>query len=358
MPLSKIRMFMSKVYPVVLMLNDIHISKDNILDFSANWNEALAVCDKLNISDIAFGGDMFLSRSSQTLDVLLAVHDAFLAAKAKGINVTLINGNHDKVNQEATRGYCHIFDQHDNVLVVDDFHTLLASEEWEFALHLIPYFPENGSFTDKLDSLITNSLDKDRANYLYIHEGVNGALSQNSDKELSPCIFSDFDKVFVGHYHNRCTVGNNVEFVGSSRQNNFGEDEMKGYTVINADGSTLFIKNQANIRFKVMDIQATELNTSLSDELEEIKADGRYRVKVRVHTDSATASSVDKEKLLIAGASKVEVVSEDTEILDIQESELLDKYDSRKIKENYQQFCEAKNIENVKLGIKYLSNIQ
>ena len=50
---------MSKVYPVVLMLNDIHISKDNISDFSLNWNEALSVCDKLGISDIAFGGDLF-----------------------------------------------------------------------------------------------------------------------------------------------------------------------------------------------------------------------------------------------------------------------------------------------------------
>lgn len=349
---------MSKAYPVVLMLNDIHISKDNISDFSLNWNEALSVCDKLGISDIAFGGDLFLSRSSQTLDVLLAVHDALLAAGKRGINVTLINGNHDKVNQEAIRGYCHVFDQHDNVLVVDEHHTLFSSEEWDFVLHLIPYFPENGSFTEKLNALVKNGLDKTRANYLYIHQGINGTLVHASDNELSPDIFDDFEKVFVGHYHNRCPVGQNIEYIGSSRQSNFGEDENKGYTIINTDGSTGFIKNQVNVRYKVMDIPIENVNTHLSDELEEIKADGRYRVKVRIHSSSTDVTGIDKENLLAAGANKVEIVTEDTEILDIGEASLFDKYDSLKIKENYQHFCKEKNIENVTLGLSYLSNIK
>lgn len=349
---------MSKVYPVILMLNDIHISKDNISDFSANWNEALAVCDKLDITDIAFGGDLFLSRSAQTLDVLLAVHDALLTAGKRGINVTLINGNHDKVNQEAVRGYCHVFDQHDNVFVVDDHYTLFSSEEWEFVLHLIPYFPENGSFIEKLNALVENGLDKKRANFLYVHEGINGALAHASDNELPSNVFDDFDKVFVGHYHNRCTVGTNIEYIGSSRQGNFGEDENKGYTVINTDGSTRFIKNQVNTRYKVMDISVKNVNTNLSDELEEIKADGRYRVKVRIHSGSTEVTGINKEILLAAGANKVEIVTEDTEMLDIKESDLFDKYDSLKIKENYQHFCKEKDIENVTLGLSYLTNIK
>lgn len=352
---------MSKVYPVVLLLNDIHISKDNIPEFSANWHEALALCEKMNIPDIAFGGDMFLSRSAQTLDVLLAVHDALLEAGKRNIHVTLINGNHDKVNQEAIRGYCHVFDQHSNVLVVDDYYTLLSSEQWEFALHLIPYFPENNTFVERLNTLIKNGLDKKRANFLYIHEGINGALQHPSEKELPPTIFHDFDKVFVGHYHNRCKVDTRVEYIGSSRQNNFGEDEAKGYTIINADGSTSFIKNKVNTRYKVMDVSAENVNTNLTDELDEIKADGRYLVKVRIHSTSTGITGItgiDKENLLAAGANKVEIVTENTEELDIQDSALFDKYDSFKIKENYQRFCKEKEIENVTLGLSYLSKIK
>ncbi|MDC1812113.1 phosphoesterase [Bacteroides uniformis] len=348
---------MSKVHPVILMLNDIHISKDNIPDFSANWNEALTVCNELSITDIAFGGDLFLSRSAQTLDVLLAVHDALLTAGKRGINVTLINGNHDKVNQEAIRGYCHIFDQHDNVFVVDDYYTLILSDEWKFVLHLIPYFPENGSFIDKLTALVENGLDKERANFLYIHEGINGALSQSSDKELAPNIFNDFDKVFVGHYHNRCSVSSQIEYIGSSRQNNFGEDEAKGYTVIYTDGSTAFIQNQTNIRYKVMDVPVEKVNINLADELEEIKADGRYRVKVRVHSTSTQTTGIDKESLLNAGANKVEIITEDVEASDIQATSLTDKLDGRKIKDNYQQFCHEKGINYV-LGLSYLDKIE
>ena len=110
-----------KNYPCLLLLNDIHVSKDNIPEFTANWREALDICRTMDIRDIALGGDLFLSRAAQTLDVLLAVHDALLLAAEYGMRVTMINGNHDKVNQESPRGYCHIFDQHDNVLVADDY---------------------------------------------------------------------------------------------------------------------------------------------------------------------------------------------------------------------------------------------
>ncbi|MFT0574055.1 hypothetical protein [Bacteroides thetaiotaomicron] len=78
-----------KINPCVLLLSDIHVSKDNIPEFTVNWQEALAVCDRMNIQEIVFGGDMFMSRSAQTLDVLLAVHDALLAAAKRGVNVTL-----------------------------------------------------------------------------------------------------------------------------------------------------------------------------------------------------------------------------------------------------------------------------
>ena len=126
-----------KDYPCLLLLNDIHVSKDNIPEFTANWREALDICRKMDIRDIAIGGDLFLSRAAQTLDVLLAVHDALLLAAEYGMRVTMINGNHDKVNPESPRGYCHIYDQHDNVLVADDYIALPCPDGQRFILHMI-----------------------------------------------------------------------------------------------------------------------------------------------------------------------------------------------------------------------------
>lgn len=343
-------------HPYLLMFNDMHIGKENIPEFTANWNEALNICTTLDVHEIALCGDLFLSRAAQTLDVLLAVHDALLCAAEKGINITLANGNHCKVNQESERGYCHVFDQHPNVHVINNYISLPIGDGG-IVLHVIAYFPENGSFCDKLDS-VKAILDPDKRNFLYIHEGINGALAQPSENELPTKIFRDFEKVFVAHYHNRCIIPKTtIEYIGSSRQFNFGEDEEKGYTILYTDGSHEFIKNQVNARYKIIDIDAEKVDVHLMDLLDEIKTDGRYKVKVRVLSNSAQANTINKAELLLAGASKVEVVVEDVDVDEVVSSSLFEKFDKEKIYESYKEFCAQKEIEDVELGLTYLSKI-
>lgn len=45
-----------------------------------------------------------------------------------------------------------------------------------------------------------------------------------------------------------------------------------------------------------------------------MKADGRYKIKTRISCTSQEAPNIDKQKLLEAGSSKVEIVTEDVEI--------------------------------------------
>lgn len=346
-------------YPCLLLLNDIHISKDNIPAFKANWQEAIDICRKMDVKEIAIGGDLFFSRAAQTLDVLLAVHDALLTAAEHGIHVTIAEGNHDKVNQENERGYCHVFDQHSNVLVCDEYVSLPLGDDCRFVLHMMGYFPEDGSFCTRLDRLKEEALDPKRLNFLYIHEGINGALAQPNEKELPAKIFEEFDKVFVGHYHNRTIIDKTrIEYIGSSRQHNFGEDEEKGYTVIYTDGLHEFIKNQANTRYRVIDVSAERAGLHLIDELREIDADGRYKVKVRVHAPQAAMKSVDKVALLDAGATKVELIADDEEMLEVAASSLFEKFDSHRIRETYEEFCREKQIDDVAIGLEYLSKIE
>lgn len=338
-------------------MNDIHVSKDNIPAFQANWQEAVEICRKWGISEIAVGGDLFFSRAAQTLDVLLAVHDALLETSRAGIHVTLAEGNHDLVNQEAVRGYCHVFDCHPDVTVVDDFLTL-SRPGWEFALHLMSYFPEDGSFVERLGQLEEKALSEEKKHFFYIHEGINGALAQPSEKELPARIFLPFDKVFVGHYHNRTVIPQTrIEYIGASRQHNFGEDEEKGYTVLYTDGTHEFVKNRVNMRYRVVDVPVEHAGLHLMDELRETEADGRYKVKVRVHAPAAAMKSVDKAALLGAGAAKVELIADDEELLETASSSLFEKYDSCRIRETYEDFCREKQIEDVSIGLEYLSKI-
>ena len=343
--------------PVLLLLNDIHAGKDNLPEFTANWNEALAICTERGIREIAVGGDLFQSRVAQTLDVLLAVNDALIRAAQVGIIVTIAEGNHCKVDQEAIRGYSHVFAQHSNVVVVDDFLTL-DYPECDFVLHMMSYFPENGSFTDRLNALLKGSLVEDKLNYLYIHQGINGALAVPAQDELPARIFEPFDKVFVGHYHDRATIkGTAIEYIGSSRQFNFGEDIHKGYTILYADGAYEFIQNEVNARYAVLNVFAGDVTVHLCDQIGEIMANPRNRLKVRVHGTEAELAAIDRKRLMEAGANKVEIIGGDVEEVYAPELGMLDKFDSRRIRESYEDFCSRKSIEDPSLGLSYLSKI-
>lgn len=339
----------------MLLMNDIHVSKDNIPDFKVNWHEALNVCQRLGIREIALGGDLFQSRVSQTLDVLLTVHDVLLLTAQAGIRITLAEGNHDLVDQEALRGYCHLYDRHPAVTVVDDFLTL-ENPAWDFVMHIMSYFPENGSFTGRLQALIAGSLDAGKRNYLYIHQGINGALATPAADELPAQIFEPFDKVFVGHYHNRSVVrGTVIEYIGSARQFNFGEDTAKGYTVLYTDGTHEFIQNEVNTRYHVIEVPAAKVDVHLLDRIDEMKADPRCRIKVRV--TGSTTDTIDKKRILEAGASKVELVCADAEVIEVPEEGVLEKFDAGRIRQSYEEFCGKRSIEDVALGLSYLQKI-
>lgn len=344
-----------KVLPCALLINDIHVSKDSIEDFHANWGEAISICQEKNISDIIVGGDLWLSRSSQTLDVLLAVRQAILKATSLGIEVTIAEGNHDKVDQESVLGYSHMFSEYPKVNIVD---TYLAYEYGDdVVLYTMSYFPENGSFIDKLNDILENDFDSKKHNILYMHEGVNGALANSSDKELPAHIFKDFDAVLVGHYHDRIKIkGTNVEYIGSSRQHNFGEDEQKGYTILYKDGSYEFVQNQANTRYTTIELSPKEIEKESSiDKIKGLK-DAGYKVKVRVPCESADTIDIDRKMLSDIGVSKVEVVKQKIDVKVANNYDLDQKYDKEGIKEEYKSFCLDEAIPS-ELGVTYLDKI-
>ncbi|WP_104405141.1 metallophosphoesterase [Prevotella sp. MGM2] len=349
---------MSKKSPCALLINDIHASKDNIAEFRKNWNEALQLCKQNEIQYLIVGGDMWLSRSAQTLDVLMAVRWAILeATKQYGLYVIIAEGNHCKVNLENMEGYSHVFSDYENVEVINDFTEIDLSDE--LSLYVMSYFPESGSFIEKLDSLQQEyNIDSQKKNVLYIHEGIRGGLATPSDDELPANIFKGFDSVLVGHYHNRKQIpGTQIEYIGSSRQHNFGEDEEKGYTILYTDGSTKFVKNEVNQRYRVIEVDVADMDDDFMEMLAKVKADSRYKVKVRVKCNSAQSSSVNKQQLAEAGANKIELVTEQTEVMHTDHQSITQKFDKSGIKEEYTNFCTQKSIDN-QLGLHYLDKLK
>lgn len=341
---------------VALLLNDIHVGKDTINDFKLNWKEAIDLAIDYQINHILVGGDLFLSRSSQNLDILLAVHDAFQECLDNNISVTLIEGNHDLVDQEANRGYCHVFDSFDNVRVIGTWGEVGFGD---IAVGLISYFPENGSFSQKHDELADYLEEADyQKRILYIHQGIRGALSQPTEDELPAEMFNKWDKVLVGHYHNRCKFGN-IEYIGSSRQHNFGEDEKKGYTILFSDGSTEFVKNKVNAKYKTLELSFDDINSHIKEIIEDLTQDG-YRVRIKIQCVPEQVKSLDKQFLFDSGASKVEVVQFVSERAKVSQDSFEKRFDKSGLKDMYSSFCKENNIdkEEIETGIKYLNIIQ
>lgn len=341
---------------LALLINDIHCSKDNIAEFNKNWDEAIKVALDNNVEDIVVGGDMFTAQASQTLPVLLAVKRALDRAVEEGLYVTLANGNHDKADRESIDGYCHIFQGQSNIEVVNEYAVL----DWVGAdkmLVLWAYFPEDGSFTERLERGIADilqnheNIDSKSDIILYLHEGIKGALGMEVPGELPVEMFADYHAVLCGHYHNRIHIPDtNIWYVGSSRQNNFGEDPEKGYTLLYDDGTWGYIENKVNTRYLTYDIDGKNAD-AFSFEPKE-----GYKYRLKVNCTDRQAKDFDKQKFLDMGFSKVEVKSTVEKPKEIAVSGIEEKYDSASIKKEYQDFCNEKDIDAT-LGIAYLNKI-
>jgi len=343
-------------YPIALLINDIHVDKNNIADFKLNWNEMLAICKQKQIYDVVIGGDMFTSRASQTLDVLLAVSWAYYKAVKAGLNITVAEGNHDKVDQEKLEGYNHVFKYYPGVKVIDT-HEIMQWDDCDYTLLVMSYFPEAGSFEEKLEdakaALKKNNIDLANT-ILYIHEGIHGALgNMELTTEVEQEVFEGFKDVLCGHYHNRTVItGTRIEYIGSSRQKDFGEDQDKGYTVLYDDGTFEFIQNQVNTRY--LNFETSYNNLKYLD-LSEINLD-ITKVKLKINCTDAEKKLIDKEKLYEMGVSKIDFKTEKTEVAKIAESDINTKYDKEGLKKEYNNFSKQKSLDP-ELGVKYLEQI-
>ena len=336
---------------LALLLNDLHVTSDNISEFEKNWYDAISVAKEHKIMDIVIGGDVFTSRASQTLPVLLAVKGAFTYAVKNGLHITGAAGNHDRPQAKSVLSYCHLYETIEGVDVVDDFRLL----DWQegFCLVVISYFPENDGF----ESILKKVKYEVEEQYfgledviLYIHEGVHGALGDfDIGGECPQEWFKGFKAVLCGHYHNRVKIkGTNIEYIGSSRQHNFGEDEKKGYTILYSDGSTEFVQNEVNVRYRTIE-------ADYDDDLQ-LDDDPRYKTRLRLNCTDAQAKTVDKEKLLAMGFNKIELKTEKVKAIEVKDTGIDQRFDKQGIKKEYKRFCNTKEIEP-DLGLKYLDKL-
>lgn len=247
------------------MVADPHMNEDNIEEVTDILIQSMDLCKELKLSTIYIIGDIFTTRKSMPLAVLLGFMNILDVARSKGVDVKAFPGNHDKLDYTSELSYLHPFMHHPAFCLYDSY----DEEDIEIGvrLHLIPFFEEKEIYPKYLKQV--NLLKKGR-NYLLTHIAVNGVRNNDGsviENQLNQDLFYQFDKVFVGHYHDASQVGDNVFYIGSTHQNNYGENQQKGFTVLYSDGS-----HQLHLsKYKKYEVVNIDLDESSHEEVEDLK---------------------------------------------------------------------------------------
>ena len=341
---------MKNKIPFTVVIADTHLSKNNIKLVKDIFQQTIDLCKKQRIQTIFHLGDFFHSREAQPLQVLLEAKEIFMMLKNSNIEFYIIPGNHDKVFLESENSYLDVFNN-DCIL--------LSKETYQdfdgLRIHFLPYFKENGSYLERLNNL-SQSVDKEKINILLTHIAINNV--QNNDGSPVECevkqeLFKVYDKVFVGHYHNAQSQGN-IFYIGSSHQSNFGEDNLKGFTILFSDCSHKFIKSKFPEYIKI-DVEFDELENGTLDQILDEYSNSEDNIRVVISGDKESLRCFDKTRLTKFG---IDVKFKSKDIIKSKEkSNELIVYNRSNIKSAFTDFCKKNKIKDNKFGNKYLEQI-
>lgn len=334
--------------PIALHITDTHLSENTIeVNFSV-FAQAIEKCLSLGLDKIFHGGDIFTSRKGQSEIVLNAFKFILDQCQTAGIQLIAIGGNHDKQSYVSETSVLDAFTGHPALIVFSPYG---AIQYEDIIFHFLPYFDEDLSYPEYI-KLIECPVDK--KNILITHIAVDGVQNNSGSKvenELDVDVFSKFDLVLVGHYHNRQILGH-IVYTGSTHQANFGEDDRKGCTIIYDDCSYSF-ESFVTPSYKTIEIKAEEIDSKLLKLVKSADNTGNIRLKISgEYTEKQKPLIVELQNLGI----KVEKIKEDYLPSDTLQSETV-QITSNDIIETYHEWTKDRKIEDAEYGLNLLKKV-
>ena len=205
-----------------LIFTDLHlnaINKDICLNF---FDKLISFAKEKNIENIFFLGDFTDNRKGLDLITISTILSIFKKIKESNLEFYLIPGNHDKFivsNEESYLEICKYNHLFENIYLKS-----IGSFDYIF----FPYF-EGQYFEKGIEYLKNIKLERDTillGHYMY--------------EQIPSEIKNKFAKVFLGHNHEKGEFPNGM-YIGSCFQQNFSEDNNKGFSILYNDLSVELI---------------------------------------------------------------------------------------------------------------------
>jgi len=345
---------MIKKEVVGILVNDIHLDKDNGELVKDVFKQLIKVCKEYDTKCIFCGGDVFTNRSGQPLQCLTDWKEILELLTKNKLNIHVIPGNHDKTDSDDERSYLDVYSE--------PCISLYRSATRRFingaVIVFIPYFKDEKWVEEfeRVNSEIEDNfqegdISSDMSIFMITHSGFDGVMNNDGSKVSSiikPSMFKDYTKVLIGHYHNASKLADNVIYTGSAYQNNYGENIIdKGFTVLFKDGSTKFLPSKFPKYIKEV-IEASD-KESLRNLLEKYEGETYDHIRfvfIGKKTDCQKINISDIQSKY--GIDVKFECDEEKEAIEISESDSVLSYDKKTVTKDFLKFCSENSIKGSK----------
>lgn len=337
--------------PIAIFSTDWHIKDDNTEELIDLVRQKCELAKSLDVKYVFCLGDVFNSRKSQSLLVLNTFGKILDIVKECGLTLYSICGNHDRTDYSSNESFLDQFKYHPSLKLVRNYGNVDLNDN--ICIHLLPFRSEEIwlNIFNKIE------FDSSKRNILCSHMSVNGSINNDGSKQennLKTSLFKDFHSVLLGHFHNKHKVGKNIYHIPSIQQNNFGETNEKGFTVLYSDGSHELHKSDFKEYIKVKIDVNKESKQSINKKLEQYSKESENNyVRFVLEGSEDKIKSINKDIIKQHGID-VKTVNSEIEIIDDDfDKTEIKKYTNESILEEFELFCEETG-KDLQTGLKYL----
>lgn len=345
---------------VAIFSTDWHIKRDNIDIIIDLVRQQCLLAVELKVKYLACLGDVFDSRIAQTQDVLDTFSVIVDMVSSYGLTLVCIPGNHDKTNYDSSVSFLSPYKGRKGLFLIEMAGSIPFKDS-DFSIDFIPFFKEEvwieqfNQFQEYLGSW--DSIKEDsKKRILCTHIAVTG--SRNNDgsmvsSKLSTSLFKNYFKVFSGHYHDQQKIGENFYHIPSIRQNNFGENSDKGFTVLYSDGSHELVKSKF-VEFKKVKIDLGEYDLAQIKKMSSQYSDSNLKLRFELTGTESQLKSIN-----IDDFPGVQITKKSKEIesdIEYAENNEVVEMTVSTIREEFVKFCNQENID-MEIGIKFINKL-
>lgn len=266
----------AKNKPLAVCISDIHYSLNTLVDADTALFTAIDEAHSLEVP-LIIAGDLHDTKAMLRGECVNQLVSTMEKARKLGVEVILIPGNHDKLNEKAEDDALHFLDAYCQIIREPQIYK---------GLEFVPYEHNPQVLSKYLKGLPEGSI-------VIMHQGLIGADMGHYAQDPSAVSPEDVAhlRVISGHYHKAQDI-DNFSYLGNPYTLTFGEAEHppKGFAVLYSDG-TLERKTLDLRRHVVVDMDISEVNkevTASPDNLHWIKIRGPKSELLKIKKETLT----------------------------------------------------------------------